>query len=394
MFRLIEYLKKKNKRSHCIDEVDLFDRSFYQAQFTQYENFLEKEDILFFPKSNCYGAFKYEIVKTLLKDDKNFSSSYFNSEDSILLGSDGKKHTDAKRVVFSNLTFLKSESTVESVDLVSYLTNILIEKASHFHDGSFNMIDCIINPLVYTLMMKKIGAFESHPSFNLFIDDTVYQRKIQNIKRLYEIGQEVNEISINSFKKREFSRQMNDILDDFAQSKQYSEDELVRFIKTFISAGIVTTSSLLGSCVYFLDSCLQENMNKESDILNFIDEVLRIHSPSQFTFRKVTQDTIVSKIKIPKDSIIALSIGSANRDRHIFEAPEKFIPNRNIKNIAFGVGNHKCIGEKIAVDISKDFIQVILENYKQGIYYFDHRIETNNSIFFYKISHLNMTVKK
>jgi cholest-4-en-3-one 26-monooxygenase len=80
-----------------------------------------------------------------------------------------------------------------------------------------------------------------------------------------------------------------------------------------------------------------------------IEESLR-HSPPVMMFcRRATADTEIRGVRIPKGSKLYLSYPSANRDEEIFEDPDRFdITREKNDHIAFGIGEHFCLGANLA----------------------------------------------
>ena len=47
--------------------------------------------------------------------------------------------------------------------------------------------------------------------------------------------------------------------------------------------------------------------------------------------------------------MVALLVGSANRDETVFEDPDRFLPSRGGgPHVAFGLGPHLCVGAKLS----------------------------------------------
>jgi cytochrome P450 len=66
-------------------------------------------------------------------------------------------------------------------------------------------------------------------------------------------------------------------------------------------------------------------------------------------FRNTTRDAEVAGTRIPKGSMVALLIGSANRDERRFPDPDRFDLDRDAQgHIAFGFGKHFCLGASLA----------------------------------------------
>ena len=91
-----------------------------------------------------------------------------------------------------------------------------------------------------------------------------------------------------------------------------------------------------------------------------IDESLRFDPPKLAIFRTATEDCNDYGTKIPKDARVMLHLGAANRDPRIFENPNRFIANRAaIRNVAFGLGTHFCIGAQLSRAIAATAIESV-----------------------------------
>jgi cytochrome P450 len=64
--------------------------------------------------------------------------------------------------------------------------------------------------------------------------------------------------------------------------------------------------------------------------------------------RTATQDTNLRGVPIKKGEKVLMLYGSANRDADAFENPEVFDIDRNPHHVAFGIGNHFCLGANLA----------------------------------------------
>jgi cytochrome P450 len=79
-----------------------------------------------------------------------------------------------------------------------------------------------------------------------------------------------------------------------------------------------------------------------------IEEMLRLVSPVLSFLRTATQDTNLRGVPIKKGEKVLMMYGSANRDADAFENPEVFDIDRNPHHVAFGIGNHFCLGANLA----------------------------------------------
>ncbi len=135
-----------------------------------------------------------------------------------------------------------------------------------------------------------------------------------------------------------------------------STPELIEVAKpaTFLfAAGQETVTKLLSAAVQTLGDRpeYQQMLRQNPDrIPTFIEEALRMHSPTKIDFRLVRKTTTLGGMHLPAGTIVMLCLGAANRDPLKFENPHEFRPDRkNVReHIAFGRGIHTCAGAPLA----------------------------------------------
>jgi cholest-4-en-3-one 26-monooxygenase len=128
--------------------------------------------------------------------------------------------------------------------------------------------------------------------------------------------------------------------------------ELLSYFALLIIAGNETTrNATTGGLHAFIDNPDQwERLKRDPALVpKAVEEIVRWTSPViQFT-RKATEDTELGGHKIREGDEVALFYPSANRDDSVFAAPNKFdigrYPNQHI---AFGIGEHFCLGANLA----------------------------------------------
>ena len=86
-----------------------------------------------------------------------------------------------------------------------------------------------------------------------------------------------------------------------------------------------------------------------SSIPALLEETLRYDSPVQLTLRRTTQDVELSGEKIREGELVAVLLGSANRDERQFAHPDRFELERpEGRHLSFGFGTHFCLGAHLA----------------------------------------------
>lgn len=135
-----------------------------------------------------------------------------------------------------------------------------------------------------------------------------------------------------------------------------STPELIEVAKpaTFLfAAGQETVTKLLSAAVQTLgDRPEYQQLLRDNPglIPTFIEEALRMHSPTKIDFRLVRRTTTLGGMHLQAGTVVMLCLGAANRDPRKFEDSHEFRPDRkNVReHIAFGRGIHTCAGAPLA----------------------------------------------
>ena len=96
-------------------------------------------------------------------------------------------------------------------------------------------------------------------------------------------------------------------------------------------------------------------------IPNMCHEIVRMVSPVMYMRRTALTDTEIRGQKIAAGEKIVMWYGAGNRDPEIFEDPDQFDITRSnaAKHIAFGMGSHVCMGQRIAnMQLNAAFTQI------------------------------------
>jgi cytochrome P450 family 142 subfamily A polypeptide 1 len=80
-----------------------------------------------------------------------------------------------------------------------------------------------------------------------------------------------------------------------------------------------------------------------------VEEMLRWVSPIQDMVRTTTREVRIGDVLLPEGAELMLLYPSANRDESVFDEPFRFDIDRNPNpHIAFGMGEHFCLGNQLA----------------------------------------------
>lgn len=131
-----------------------------------------------------------------------------------------------------------------------------------------------------------------------------------------------------------------------------TEPEILINACLFLFAGHETTTNLLGSGALNLLRHPEEmqKIRETPDLLEkAVEEMLRFDSPIQLVTRVAKEDVEIAGCTIKKGDVCYAVLGAANRDPKRFPDPDTFdIQRDNVRHIAFGFGEHFCLGSPLA----------------------------------------------
>ncbi len=135
------------------------------------------------------------------------------------------------------------------------------------------------------------------------------------------------------------------------EQRSMSNDELIKMCVLLMVAGNETTRNGLSGAMQLLieNPDAQKRLAENPSLIpGAIEEMLRLVSPVLSFSRTATQDTAVRGVSIAKGQKVLMIYGSANRDAEAFENPDQLDLERNPHHLAFGIGNHFCMGANLA----------------------------------------------
>ena len=144
------------------------------------------------------------------------------------------------------------------------------------------------------------------------------------------------------------------ILAGHIANRQCSQMEALAQCVLIMVAGHETTVNLLSSGLLSLllhpGEMQKLRENPAGRIGPAINEMLRFESPLQrSTFRATTSTIMIGNQEIEAGQRISAVIAGANRDPGQFPDPDHFnITRRPNRHVAFGMGIHRCLGERLS----------------------------------------------
>ena len=179
---------------------------------------------------------------------------------------------------------------------------------------------------------------------------------------------------------------LSDLVHAEVDGEQLSDSKLYGFLRLLLPAGAETTFRVMGNCLLALltnPDALAAVTRDRTLLPDVIEETLRWESSVTMVSRVATADTEVSGCPIPAGSSVGVLTGSANHDESRFADGEEWRLGRPAQHhLAFGTGQHQCLGMHLArlelragldaildrlpnlrLDPDADTAQVVIEGY-------------------------------
>jgi cytochrome P450 len=159
---------------------------------------------------------------------------------------------------------------------------------------------------------------------------------------------------------------ITDVVNATLDGEPLADHEILWMFNQFLVAGNETTTKLIASSVRVLLEQPELAARLRADpslIAGFVEEVLRLESPVQGLYRTATADTEIGGVPIAAGQHVLLLYAAGNRDDAKFPEPTELDPCRvnAMQNLAFGHGEHYCLGSALARAEGRIALEVLLE---------------------------------
>lgn len=129
--------------------------------------------------------------------------------------------------------------------------------------------------------------------------------------------------------------------------------EAATIIIAMFGAGFETTAHMIGNGLLCMHETPSQWQLLVSDADTYaplaVEEVLRVESSLQGSYRTALQDAEVAGTKVAAGEKVLCILGSANHDAAEFPDPDRMdITRRDSRIMSFGGGIHHCIGQRLA----------------------------------------------
>ncbi len=330
--------------------------TYKQEPFEWYREMRKSSPV--YREGNMIHIFKYKTISRILSDHQNFSSQFRDllgeemaamlnekTTPSILL-LDPPLHTTLRSLVGSAFTPRSIELFEPRIrELARMLVHAIVEKEN----------SDVVSDLSYQLPIRVISEMLGVPESDSEIFRDWSDKLATSLGRGPDIETQYD-MADYFYKKIDRNSNGNNLISRLStvemDGRKLSDKEIAGFAILLLVAGNETTTNLITNAILSLYDHpeIYDDMRKTPSIIpGVVEETLRYRSPVQSTRRYSKIDTEIGGEEILKNDILALYLGSANRDEEVFEDGESFNPYRKEKrHMAFGQGIHFCLGAPLA----------------------------------------------
>ncbi len=253
--------------------------------------------------------------------------------------------------------FVKDIAVPMPIEVIADLIGIPKTDRDKLHHWSDTMIASDGNYDDVEQMTKAANAFAEYVAY---IEDTIEARRTDPQEDLVSVLVTARDSGVLGA-----TNLVNAAKMPSDHATEMAKDELTMFLVTLLIAGNETTrNALTGGMSQLIENPGERRKLLENRALipKAVEEIVRHVSPVLNFARTATQDTELRGRKIQHGEKILLMYPSANRDADVFEDPDAFKVDRDPNpHVAFGIGNHFCLGANLA----RMEIRVLLEEILQ-----------------------------
>jgi cytochrome P450 len=271
-------------------------------------------------------------------------------------------------------------------NLESWVNELINESLDEFEgrDG-FDLFNEFSVPLPLNVICKLLGVPKNdRPMFHDWVvrmmDETGDFEAAEVLKEQYEQADEVERAFALLYEMRAYwnelaaerrKRPQEDLLSHLVhaelEGERLRDTEIYNIATRLMIGGHHATALLIGNTMMILDAFPEEakRVRENPSLLpSLIEESLRFLSPFAGLAKVTMTDVEVAGTLIPKDQVVVIWTGAANRDGRQFADPDVFDASRSPNpHLGFGRGVHFCVGRRLARLQARAAVRILMDRF-------------------------------
>jgi len=375
-----------------LDDVDLFSPGAQEHWYEAYDILHDQAPVHripgegFLPGTDAFILSRHEDIARVVRDEERFPPATSLLIRQLLERGEDPFEIDNVNVMVASMVSLRPEPALwrkhrqELTDpwvgpgaprhapMVEEVANALVDV--WIDRGKVEFVSEFAQPLPQTVMARVLGwPLEDLPLLKKFGDDTVrpfvYGRGHRNVLTEEELAEQFAGLKafrdytadLIESKRRHPADDMISFLTQVTYSpldRKLTDHEINGIVYAMVIGGLETTQYALAESVQLLiehPHIWQALKADRSLVRNFIEEAMRLRSPTQGLSTRITsQDEVFQGVPVPKGSFLHLRWAAANIDPTEWEDPKTLKLDRKAvtRHLAFSQGPRVCPGATLS----------------------------------------------
>jgi len=340
--------------------VDLMSGAFYADDPHEAFTWMRRNQPVYHDETNdIWGIASYQDVRALGTDPSLYSNAggirpKFPATP-MMIDTDPPQHTQRRKLVSAGFTPRRIAAMTEHVRRVcDEVLDAVCEQ------GACDFVRDIAAPLPLAMIGDMLGvAPEDRADLLRWSDDMLRSQGDPDPSGLMAAATafaEYTEYMRPVMQQRRATGATDDLIGILVNAELDGErlDEQALIFETLLIlvGGDETTRHVLSGGMLALQERAEQLAALRADpsrLPRAVEEMLRWVSPIQDMVRTTTRDVRLGDVLLPEGAELMLLYPSANRDESVFDDPFHFDIDRNPNpHIAFGMGEHFCLGNQLA----------------------------------------------
>lgn len=361
-------------------EFDPFDATYVSDPYPWLQRARQDEPVFYSPEIDYYIVTRYEDVKVILTDPESWSPDIATRLVTPPYESTMQEFAQGRAIQYLTGATLVNEDEPDHglrrkrlqspflPQAIAPLEPRIREAVNEYIDkfvksGRADLVDDFVweLPVRVLFILMGIPDADAHYVKEFSSERAVFSWGRPSEELQNRIAREVNRFA--EFCEQHIERQRANPGDDLASEfvkfnaedpDLFPEEMPYSYMINFMFAGHETTTSGAASMFRHLleDPSQWEAVCQDPALVpKAVEEALRVSAPILAWHRRARKPMQVGGVDIPEDGKVLIMLGSANHDEAMFGAnAEDFDVHRknSARHLAFGFGNHTCLGAPIA----------------------------------------------
>lgn len=277
---------------------------------------------------------------------------------------DPPEHTAQRRMLSAEFSVERVESLRPKVK--SIVSSLLDDMQSRPQPVDF--VECVALPLPTLVISGMLGVpYEDRALFQRFESMVMSLDREESARGAREEIEYLDRL-VSDKARNPGDDLIGRLITQQVRTGAMSHDELVRVVRTLLSAGHESTANMTALSVLSLmldPDALASLRDHPANSGNAVYELLRLHSIFHvFAPRVAAADIEIGGRTIRAGEGIVLSLLGANHDPSVFQDPGRLNFERDARQqVAFGFGAHHCLGQGLARMELQEVIPAVFERF-------------------------------